>query len=256
MSGLKLILEQNKLTGPNYKDWLRNVKIALTYDKVAYVLTAPEPVLGLEPTIAETEIRNTWDKDCSLAQCLTIASMDLVHQRQHENMDIRSIFRNTEELYGEQPRQMKYAASRNLFQTKMTVGSSVGDHVLKMIAYVNELELLNVGLDADRYTDIILQSLTPVYSRFISQFLMMDLEPTLPALLNLLRQEESSLKKGQTPVLAIGQSSSSSGKLVAKKKGMKKTTKPRKGVKKAVKKDKGKAKMMTAECFHCHKSGH
>ena len=37
---------------------------------------------------------------------------------------------------------------------------------------------------------------------------------------------------------------------------MKKTTKPRKGVKKAVKKDKGKAKMMTAECFHCHKSGH
>ncbi|XP_020271082.1 uncharacterized protein LOC109846267 [Asparagus officinalis] len=155
-------------------------------------------------------------------------------------MDVRSIFRNTEELYGEQPRQMKYATSRNLFQIKMTVESSVGDHVLKMITYVNELELLNAGPDAYRYTDIILQSLTPAYSRFISQFLMMDLKPTLPALLNLLRQEESSMKKGQTPALVIGKSSSTSSKLVAKKKRMKKTTKPKKCVKKAVKKDKGK----------------
>ncbi|XP_020254151.1 uncharacterized protein LOC109831225 [Asparagus officinalis] len=130
---------------------------------------------------------------------------------------------------------MKYAASRNLFQTKMTVGSSVGDHVLKMIAYVNELELLNVGLHADRYIDIVLKSLTPTYSRFISQFLIMDLEPTLPALLNLLRQEKSSMKKAQTPALVIGKSSSTSSKLAAKKKGMKKTTKPKKGVKKAVK---------------------
>ncbi|XP_020259017.1 uncharacterized protein LOC109835446 [Asparagus officinalis] len=103
MSGLKLILEQNKLTGPNYKDWLRNVKISLIYDKVAYVLTTPEPVLGPEPTVADNEICIKWDRDYSLAQCLTIASMDLVHQRQHENMDVRSIFRNTEELYGEQP---------------------------------------------------------------------------------------------------------------------------------------------------------
>ncbi|XP_020259133.1 uncharacterized protein LOC109835577 [Asparagus officinalis] len=107
-----------------------------------------------------------------------------------------------------------------------------------------------------RYTDIVLQSLTPIYSRFISQFLMMDLKPTLPALLNLLRQEESSMKKGQTPALVIGKSSSTSSKLVAKKKGMKKTTKPKKCVKKAVKKDKGKVKMTTTECFHCHRSGH
>ncbi|XP_020259018.1 uncharacterized protein LOC109835447 [Asparagus officinalis] len=151
---------------------------------------------------------------------------------------------------------MKYATSRNLFQMKMTMGSSVGDHVLKMIAYINELELLNACLDADRNTDIVLRSLTPAYSRFISQIWMMDLEPTLPALLNLLRREESSMKKGQTAALVIGKYSSTSSKLVTKKKGMKKTTKPKKGVKKVVKKDKGKAKMTTVECFHCHKSRH
>ena len=59
---------------------------------------------------------------------------------------------------------------------------------------------------------------------------MMDLEPTLPALLNLLRQEESSIKKGQTPALVIGKSSSTSSKPVAKKKGMKKSTKLKKKV--------------------------
>ena len=156
------------------------------------------------PTIVDNEIRIKWDRDYSIAQCITIASKDLVHQRQHENMDVRSIFRNTIGLYGEQLRLIQYVISQNLFQMKMTMGSSVGDYVLKMIAYVNELELLNVGLDADRYTDIVLQSLTSAYSRFISQFLMMDLELTLLALLNLLRQEESSMKKGQTPAWLQG----------------------------------------------------
>ena len=40
---LRSILESNKLTGPNYIDWLRNVKIILRAEKLTYVITEPVP---------------------------------------------------------------------------------------------------------------------------------------------------------------------------------------------------------------------
>ena len=39
------ILDINKLTGPNYVDWLRNLKIVLGQKKLSYILDAP----NLEP---------------------------------------------------------------------------------------------------------------------------------------------------------------------------------------------------------------
>ena len=71
MSGLKLILEKNKLTGPNYEDWLRNLNLALTYDKVHYVTTTKAPVeLSDDSTDADKAIMETWEKDNTHAKCL------------------------------------------------------------------------------------------------------------------------------------------------------------------------------------------
>ena len=41
---LRGILDANKLTGPNYIDWLRNLRIILTQEKVSYILDIPAPV--------------------------------------------------------------------------------------------------------------------------------------------------------------------------------------------------------------------
>ena len=81
MSGLKLILDKNKLTGPNnYEDWLRNLNLALTYDKVHYVTVtkAPEP-LSDDSTEADKAIMETWEKDNLHAKCLILDSMDNSH---------------------------------------------------------------------------------------------------------------------------------------------------------------------------------
>ena len=40
---LRSILDANKLTGPNYVDWLRNLSIILTQEKVSYILDTPAP---------------------------------------------------------------------------------------------------------------------------------------------------------------------------------------------------------------------
>ena len=43
---LHSILDANKLTSPNYEDWLRNLRIVLMSEKIAYVF---EDNIPLEP---------------------------------------------------------------------------------------------------------------------------------------------------------------------------------------------------------------
>ena len=38
---LRSILDSNKLTGPNYVDWLRNLRIVLSSERLSYVLDTP-----------------------------------------------------------------------------------------------------------------------------------------------------------------------------------------------------------------------
>ena len=40
---LRSILEKNQLTGSNYIDWLRNIKIVLKGEKLSYVIEEPMP---------------------------------------------------------------------------------------------------------------------------------------------------------------------------------------------------------------------
>ena len=40
---LRGILDANRLTRPNYIDWLRNMRIILIQEKVSYILDTPAP---------------------------------------------------------------------------------------------------------------------------------------------------------------------------------------------------------------------
>ena len=40
---LRLLIESNKLTGPNFLDWLRNLRIVLKSEKISYVLDEALP---------------------------------------------------------------------------------------------------------------------------------------------------------------------------------------------------------------------
>ena len=40
---LRSILDAHKLTGPNYADWLLNLRIVLKIEKLEYVIDSPKP---------------------------------------------------------------------------------------------------------------------------------------------------------------------------------------------------------------------
>lgn len=255
-AGLKLILEKNILVGENYKDWLRNVKLVLSLEKIAYVLDGSKPKEPDGKTSEEDRMYfNDWVKDAEMARCYVLASMSNELQRKHEHMDVQSMLLNTKELYGENSRAEMYSVTSNLWHTKME-GGPVRDHVLKMIGYVEDANRLGFVLVHEMSTDIILNSLDPAFDPFITNFIMNKTDVELPELLNMLHQFEQRIKPA--PVLVVGTSSSSKPK---GKSWKKKVTKPGqaskdklKVVQKVVTKQKGAAS--DAECFHCHKTGH
>jgi hypothetical protein len=99
---LAKILDDNRLTGPNYVDWKRNLIIVLTADKIVYVLNAEPPELAL--TDATEEQRNAFDKwheADEMAKCYILASMTNVLQKQCQGLvTAKDMMFHLKEMFG------------------------------------------------------------------------------------------------------------------------------------------------------------
>jgi gag-polypeptide of LTR copia-type len=61
----------------------------------------------------------------------------------------------------------KFKVTKSLLSNKMTEGSSLDTHMLRMRSDVEQLEKLNSPLSKEFATDVILNSLSPSYYNFI-----------------------------------------------------------------------------------------
>ncbi|GAV60377.1 UBN2_3 domain-containing protein [Cephalotus follicularis] len=143
---LAVILQKNQLTGPNYVDWLRNVRIVLNFEDIDYVLEAPLPALpAKDASTKDHAIYRKWVADEKKVRSYLMASMSNALQVQHNGMrDSRAILQHLRELYGENSRNAQFQLTAELYGTKMAEGSSVNDHVLKMINAIERLEALGI----------------------------------------------------------------------------------------------------------------
>ncbi|XP_077221647.1 uncharacterized protein LOC143855416 [Tasmannia lanceolata] len=135
---LARIHEDNKLTGPNYVDWKRNLTLVLTAAKVHWVLTTE--ALELPGPDAPYDVRDRatkWHEDDQMAKCYILGSMSNVLQQQHvgmaSSMDIMYILRK---MFGQQNRSARQIAIKGLVSTKMVEGTPVRNHMLKMMGHV------------------------------------------------------------------------------------------------------------------------
>ena len=73
---LSIILKKNKLTGPNYIDWKRNLNLVLTAHEYKFVLTyvCPPPP-DSDSSKEEVEAYQLWRKADEMARCYILASM-------------------------------------------------------------------------------------------------------------------------------------------------------------------------------------
>ena len=76
LNPLSIILDQNRLTDPNFIDWLRNLKVILAYKKILYVLNQCPPDPFLENIFQkEYDTLEKWKNDDMQAHCIMWASM-------------------------------------------------------------------------------------------------------------------------------------------------------------------------------------
>ncbi|KAL0405521.1 UNVERIFIED_CONTAM: hypothetical protein Slati_3866000 [Sesamum latifolium] len=133
-------------------------------------------------------------------------------QKQYDRHDDASIMFRMKEVYAVPDRHIRYAAYKSIFlETKMTEGSFVREHGIKMLSLVEKLEDLQAGLDNDTYIDVILQSLLPSYDPFVVNYNMNGLEKSINELINMLVQYEVTIKKSE-PSLLVGEASASKAK--------------------------------------------
>ncbi|KAK9019275.1 hypothetical protein V6N11_053801 [Hibiscus sabdariffa] len=249
---LRSLLEKEKLNCINFLDWFRNLRIVLKQERKEHVIEEPVPdePAANAPRADKDKFKKYMD-DMVDVGCLMLATMDSELQKQHENMVAYEIIQNLKEIYEGQARQERYETSKALFQCKMTEGTPVGAHVIKMMGYVQTLEKLGFPLKNELGTDLILQSLPSSFKPFVLNFNMNEISKTLPQLLGILRTAESDMKKDGSKSILLVREAKGKGKKVAKSKGSGKTKAKGKNVLKpkgAISKD--------GKCFHCNKSGH
>ncbi|KAK8640436.1 hypothetical protein V6N13_008190 [Hibiscus sabdariffa] len=249
---LRSLLEKEKLNGINFLDWFRNLRIVLKQERKEYVIEEAVPNdPGPNASRADKDKFKKHMDDMLDVGCFMLATMTPELQKQHEDMVAYEMIQNLKEIYEGQARQERYETSKALFQCKMSEGSLVGAHVIKMMGYIQTLEKLGFALNDELAVDVVLQSLLDSFNQFVLNFNMNEINKTLPQLLGMLRTAEGNMKKGGSKSILIVREAKGKGKKVAKSKGTGKT-KP-KG-KEALKPKGGVSK--DGKCFHCGKPGH
>ncbi|KAK4382227.1 Retrovirus-related Pol polyprotein from transposon TNT 1-94 [Sesamum angolense] len=148
----------------------------------------------------EHETFERWHANHRKVRSIILASMSNDVQKQYDMLDdVASILQRT------------YVVTKEFYRAKMTEGSSMQEHGVKMLSLVEKLEDLKAGHENDIYIDMILQSLPPSYDPFIVNFNMNGLEKSINELINMLVQYEATIKKSAPSVL-IGEASTSKAK--------------------------------------------
>ncbi|XP_075483697.1 uncharacterized protein LOC142523852 [Primulina tabacum] len=142
---LSIILDQNKLTGPNYHDWFRNLKIVLNSERIAYVFDK-KPPKEAAPDISRTELAKLekhWDHDLQAKNYMLASMSNELQRRFEEAVNASDIHLHLKELYAVQNRSERHATVKELMTTRLREGTSVHEHGVRMIGLIEKL----VGLD-------------------------------------------------------------------------------------------------------------
>ncbi|GJV79179.1 retrotransposon protein, putative, ty1-copia subclass [Tanacetum coccineum] len=173
------MLEREKLSGTNFSDWFRQLRIVLRVEKKLFTIEQPIPPTPVaDATNQELE---DWNKIYDIhneVACFMLGGMSPEHQRQFENYSLYDMFQELKSIFEKQD---------------------------EVESYVEQLERLSYVLSQDISVGLILNGLTNDFVGFVMNYKMHNMGKTIGELHALLIEYEMGLpKKTATPqVLAI-----------------------------------------------------
>ncbi|KAJ1296046.1 hypothetical protein BS78_01G269300 [Paspalum vaginatum] len=228
---LRSILDKEKLSRTNFTNWYRNLRIVLKQEKKEYVLEQSYPE---EPEDgASAADRRAYEEHCNDSLdvgCLVFATMSSELQKQYEDSDAYNMIEGLCGMFENQARVERYHTSKVLFGCKLTGGSPVSPHVIKMIGHIEAL---------DRFGFKLIQNLRRILNK------------TLTELHRMLKTAEDSIKKTSTHVMMVQKDSKKRKcKVKGKGKAEDRIQKPRLDAKPKV------GPSPSDKCFQCGNNGH
>ena len=191
-----------------------------------------------------------------------LSSMNDVLRKKNEDMETAyETWKYLQAMFGQQSNQCHHEATRSYMNTKMKKWLSVREHVLNMINLMHEVEIHGATIDERTQVSIIIESLTPTFLQFTTNYVMNKLLYNMTQLLNELQTFKaiSKTKPKESEANFVEHKPSSSS--CTKNKKWKNTqggfrAQPKKGTKGKGKKNNPKDKKPKGKCFHCGVEGH
>ena len=121
------------------------------------------------------------------------------------------IMLSLKEMFGEQGRSAGQDTMKLILNTKMAQGTSIREHCLKMISYMNTMEVLGADIDGESQVDMTLPSLPKSFKVFRLNYNMNKKIYTLSKLMNELVAAEGILGIASVDT-NMAKASSSSGR--------------------------------------------
>ncbi|GJS55873.1 retrotransposon protein, putative, ty1-copia subclass [Tanacetum coccineum] len=141
-NSIRSILEKEKLNGSNFLDWYRNLRIVLRNEQKLHHLEEALP--EAPPATATAAVRNAYTRRVAEQQevaCLMLVSMTPEIQKNLEDRPAFEILQELKTMFQQQAEQELFETVKAFHACKQEEGKSVSTYMLKMKAYLDQMEI-------------------------------------------------------------------------------------------------------------------
>ncbi|GKB22682.1 zinc finger, CCHC-type containing protein [Tanacetum coccineum] len=200
--------EKQKLTGPNFIDWYRQLRIVLSIEDKLNYLEQPLPPAPVAPAGQQVapEIlaaHTAWVKGSKEIAGLMLMTMDSEIQQNLENLHAYDMLQELKTLFAQQAEQELLQTTRDFHSCKQEEGQSVSSYVLKMKGYIDNLERLGHPVTLGLAVSLILIGLRKEFDGFVQNYNMHSLGKTINELHAMLKLHEQTLTLPQNNAPAL-----------------------------------------------------
>nr|GFC47776.1 hypothetical protein [Tanacetum cinerariifolium] len=197
------------LTGPNFNEWFRALKLVVRTEKIHDVIETalPPRLVGVEDAPVDPQALTEWtakyDRHNEVA-CLMLGSMTLRLYQQFEHKTPLEMYNELYQMYGKPP-GVELQELIHFFHTcKQGDGTLVSDHFLLMNCYLDQLASLNYTFDDKIAIGFILESLTSDFHGFVQNYNLQSMGKTLSEVHQMLIEYEKDQKASTIKERASG----------------------------------------------------
>nr|GEV82282.1 hypothetical protein [Tanacetum cinerariifolium] len=204
----KGFFEKQKLTGPKFIDWYRQLRILLSIEDNLNYLEQPIPPTSVvhvgqhvapEILVAHT----TWIKGSKEIDRLMLMTMEPYIQQNLETLHDHEMLLELNTLFAQQAEQELLQTTRDFHSCKQEEGQPVSLYVLKMKGYIDNLERLGNPVTLGLGVSLFLIGLRKEFDGFVQNYNMHSLRKTINELPAMLKLYEQTLPKNNAHALHV-----------------------------------------------------